>query len=198
MFDYFLTFFKKSNKNIRATIRRLVTWAIPAAVLAVMVYFFVSWKSPYIIEYASHFRILNFGSRSYLDLIFKILKSFSFLSPLVLLSAVFGFMVPQIRSSYRILFAYLIINFVFYSLIFDFTTLTIERYFSFMIVSSVIVGADFIYRILDKGSSFSVKKTGTVILICLAAVFLILAVNHSTLPLKSIRSETGRGTRTGE
>ena len=181
--DYFLLFFKKSGKNTRATARKLVKWAIPAAVLAVLVYFFVSWKSPYIIEYASHFKVLNFGSRAYLDLIFKILKSFSFLSPLVLLSAVSALFIPQIRDRYRILFVYLAINFVFYSLLFDFSTLTIERYFSFMIVSSVIIGADFINYLLNKAGPVFVKRIAVVALICLAAVFFTLAISHSTLPL---------------
>lgn len=181
--DYFLLFFEKNNKDLKATVRKITLWAIPTAIMAILAYYFVSWKSPYIVEYAEHFKILNFGSRAYLDLGFKILKSFSFISPLVLFSMLSGFIIPQIRNRYRVLFFYLVANFLFYTAVFDFTTLTIERYFSFLVASSVIIGAGVIYYFLSNAVSISLKKITAIVLICFVATYFTLSLNYSVLPL---------------
>lgn len=113
--------------------------------VALFFYLFSPDKFRNVVSYAEDFKSFDFGSRAYLDLIFKILKSFVLLSPLLFLPILYTLFRPDLRSKYRFWLIYLFFNFIFYTALFDFSTLTIERYFTFMIAPAAIIGAGVIY-----------------------------------------------------
>src|SRR3989344_7943672 len=136
--------------GLKKTIHKLWPWL--AAFLAVFAsfYYFYATRMEMVVEYAEHFKSLNFASRAYFDLIFKIFKSLVWLSPLLLLPAMSGIFMKDVLRRYGIWFIYLFINLIFYLVLFDFSTLTIERYLMFWIIPSVLIAAQVISNLLER------------------------------------------------
>src|SRR3989344_455923 len=187
--DQALKFYGLNGEGgLKKTINKLWPWL--AAFLAVFAsfYYFYATRMEMVVEYAEHFKSLNFTSRAYFDLIFKIFKSLVWLSPLLLLPVFGGIFMRDVLRRYRMWFIYIFINLIFYLVLFDFSTLTIERYFMFWIIPSVLIGAQVIYNILEKrtiGKSYYVVAVVAFILVS----YCILSLPHDVLPLnpKTVR-----------
>ena len=168
--------------GLKKTIHKLWPWL--AAFLAVFAsfYYFYASRMEMVVEYAEHFKSLNFASRAYFDLIFKIFKSLVWLSPLLLLPAMSGIFMKDVLRRYGIWFIYLFINLIFYLVLFDFSTLTIERYLMFWIIPSVLIAAQVISNLLER------QTIGKNLYIIVAVGFVlvsycILSLPHDVLPL---------------
>lgn len=170
------------NWNIKKILNRLWPWAAGFLVVGLSFYYFYASHLGKIIKYAEHFNSLNFSSRAYFDLAFKVFKSFVWLSPLLALPIVYGFLKRDIFKKYQLWFIYLILNFIFYLVLFDFSTLTIERYFMFLIIPSVLISAQVIYDLLERRPVnkrvYIVAGVGFVLL-----SYFILSLPHDVLPL---------------
>ena len=172
----------KDGGGLRKTVHKLWPWlAVLLAVFAAFYYFYAT-RMEMVVEYAGHFKSFNFGSRAYFDLVFKIFKSLVWLSPFLLLPVLCGVFMRDVLRRYRIWFIYLFINLIFYLILFDFATLTIERYFMFWIVPSVLISAQVITDLLKK------QAISRNIYIVVAAAFIlisyfILSLPHDVLPL---------------
>ena len=181
--DQALRFYNLNDGGgIKKVFYRLWPWLAGFSGIIAGFYYFYVINSKIVIEYASHFNSLNFGSRAYFDLAFKVFKSFVWLSPLLALSVFYGLFKKDTFNRYRIWFIYLFLNLVFYLVMFDFTTLTIERYFMFWIMPSVLIGAQVISDIFK---NISIPKK-TYIIVGIAFVLmllLILLVPHDVIPL---------------
>lgn len=143
--DYFIVLYQKNRGNLRNAIKRTLKISMPALALVVLVYYFYAAHLHAIINYAMNFKALNFGSRAYLELAFKVAKTFVWLSPLLILPAVWGLFIKEIRNRQRFWYIYIFINLIFYLVIFDFAKLPIERYFMFLLAPAVIIASDVIY-----------------------------------------------------
>ena len=177
-------YYIKEEINLKSIIKKLWPWIVGFLAIAVVFYYFYATRLKVIIDYAEHFKSLNFASRAYFDLVFKIFKSFVWLSPLLALSVLYGFFKRDIFNKYRIWFIYLFLNFIFYLVLFDFSTLTVERYFMFLIIPSVLVSAQVIYDFLERKSISINKKVYIVIgIIFVLLSFVILSLPHDILPL---------------
>ncbi|MDP3697327.1 MAG: hypothetical protein Q8R55_04880 [Candidatus Taylorbacteria bacterium] len=148
--DYLIFLYAKNDKNIFSIIKKGAKTVVPILAAMGLFYYFYASNSHGIIDYGMHFKVLNFGSRAYLDLIFKVIKSFVWLSPLLSLPAIGGLFIREIRTRQRFWYLYLFINLIFYTVLFDFTTLTIERYFMFLIAPAVIISSDVLYYFYKK------------------------------------------------
>src|SRR3989344_6930660 len=104
-------------------------------VLLVSVYYYLNpGGTSAVVEYGRHFNSLNFTSRAYFELAFKVLKSLVWLSPLFLLPVIAGLLNRDVIKRYRFWYIYLFFNFLFYLVLFDFAKLTVERYLMFLII----------------------------------------------------------------
>lgn len=148
--DYLIFLYAKNDKNIFSIVKKGAMAVVPILAAMGLFYYFYASDSQSIIDYGRHFKVLNFGSRAYLDLIFKIIKSFVWLSPLLSLPAIGGLFIREVRTRQRFWYLYLFINLIFYTVLFDFTTLTIERYFMFLISPAVIISSDVLYYFYKK------------------------------------------------
>ena len=150
--------------------------------IAVAVFAFFFSRMSVVISYAGHFKSLNLASRSYFDLVFKLFKSLVWLSPLLALPALAGLLDRKYISKFRFWYLYLFFNAVFYLVLFDFSRLTVERYFMFMIYPAVIISSQWLY---DTFSGIRFSKKAIAISILVFVVFLILTVylNPQVLPL---------------
>lgn len=154
------------------------------AILAIIVVYFLLANSGIIVKYAESFQVFNFSSRAYFDLIFKIFKSLVWLSPLLGGGLVVGLLKPTIRERYRLWYFYLALNLLFYLVVFDFTTRTIERYLMFSIVPAVLISAQALGDLSDRLDQQKAKPWWWIslfVFVFLAAV--ILWWPHATLPL---------------
>ena len=141
-----------------------------------------SWLfSGAVIAHARDFNLFNFASRAYLDLVFKVLKSFVLLSPLLALPAMAGFFMREVRRRYRLWYLFLLFNFIFYLVIFDFSTLTVERYFMFLIAPCAVIAADVLYRWWTK-TSRQPNQVALAVGVALLIGTLALALPHTILP----------------
>lgn len=182
--DHLLSVYYSGRLNIKsAGVKGLKISGI-FALLALVMYYFNSGGTNTVIEYGKHFQSLNFTSRAYFELAFKILKSLVWLSPLLLLPVITGLFNRETVRKYRFWYIFLFFNLIFYLVIFDFAKLTVERYLMFLIIPCCIISA----RILGEffvGLNWS-KEYGKIFLISLAFVLfsmVILSVSHSVLPL---------------
>lgn len=169
-------------KIIKYIFLRLIA---PIAFLGFIFYFFYSNESGgVIIDYARHFNSLNFGSRAYADLAFKIIKSLIWLSPFLTLPVLWGLFDPAFIKRYAFLYLYLAVNLIFYLVLFDFAKLTLERYFMFLVVPAVIISAEVIYNLL-KGIDIRKNYFEIVAVLILFAAFSlsILTAYHDVVPL---------------
>ncbi len=182
--DYSIELIYLKKINLKKTARILLPYLATLIFTTGFFYYFYATKLQLIVDYASHFRSLNFASRAYFDLLFKIFKSFVWLSPLLALSTVYGLFKKEILSKYRLWFIYLGLNLLFYLVLFDFTTLTVERYFMFLIVPSVLISGSVIYGLFE---DFKLRKDILTIILAVAAFiifsFMILSVHSDVLPL---------------
>ncbi len=179
--DYLIKLYEKYGG--KKVLYQLLRYSLILLFIFAGLYYFLLSRSAQVVAYATHFKSLNFGSRAYFDLGFKLLKSFVWLSPLLLLGAVFGFSVPELRKRYRFWFLYLLFNVFFYTVPFDFTTLTIERYFMFLIAPCAIIGGDVLYLLLQNLRGFKRKDMVMMFFIFTVLSFVILNSYHVTIPL---------------
>lgn len=169
-----------NNGKLKHEIKRTGLWLGFSGILIVLFYLLYGKEDPRFAEYSTNFRYLNFASRSYFDLFLRLFKFFIWLSPLLFLPMVYGFFKKEIFVKYRIWYIYTLFNLLFYLVIFDFTRLPIERYFMFIIIPAVLVGADVINSFLPK------INRKALILACVGfAVFLavILLISQDVIPL---------------
>lgn len=184
LLDFSWLVFIQNRVEFKKALRYIALAITVLLVLGGALYFLYNSHFHRIIEYASHFKSFDFGSRKYLDLIYKIVKSLTWLSPLVLLPTVGGLFSKEIFKRNRFWYIYLVINVLFYTVLFDFATLTIERYFMFLIIPSVIIATDVIFslcRTIEFKRTY-LKTAGAVLLFAIFS-FVVLLAKHVVLPL---------------
>lgn len=183
VFDQLLTIFQDKEKfSLKTILKKVWPWIAGVLAITVVFYYFYATHLRVIIDYAEHFKSLNFSSRAYFDLIFKIFKSFVWLSPFLTLPVLYGFFSKEMINKYRVWFIYLLLNLFFYLVLFDFATLTVERYFMFLIVPSVLIGAQVVSDLLEKQQvrrNFYIMASVVFILIS----YVILSLPHDIIPL---------------
>ena len=88
----------------------------------------------------------------------------------------------DILNKYRIWFLYLFFNLLFYLVLFDFATLTVERYFMFLIIPSVLISAHVIYDLLERQPvNKRIYVIAGVVFVLLS--YVVLSLPHDVLPL---------------
>ncbi len=182
--DYYIAHKKEYGFNIKK-LALLIGGAIAFFGVSALVFYFITpYKFNNVLKYAEGFRSLDIASRAYLDLIFKIIKSMAFLSPLLFLPILFSALKSELRHKYRFWLIYLFFSLIFYTVLFDFTTLTIERYFTFMIVPAAIIAAEVLYPFFKnlKARKEYAMVAGTAIVFLLIS-WVILSLTHVALPL---------------
>lgn len=175
-------YYSKDKTGLKIILKKARPWAVGFLAISGVFYYFYATRLGVVIEYAWHFNSLNFSSRAYFDLIFKIFKSFVWLSPLLALPVIYGLLKKELLNKYRLWFLYLFINLVFYLVLFDFSTLTVERYFMFMVVPAVLISAEAMSVLLEKQNprkNFYIIVAAAFILIS----YLILSLPHDIIPL---------------
>src|SRR3989338_8446435 len=85
----------KSKKFI-TEIKRLLPLSIVAVFLGLAIFVFYNFENSRIVEYASNFKVFNFGSRAYLDLFLRLFKFFIWLSPLLFMPVMVGLLKREI------------------------------------------------------------------------------------------------------
>ena len=181
--DFMLGLYENKRIKLGIVLKFIPIIFLPLLITGGLFYYFNAGQISIIAKYAGHFKSFNFGERSYFELAFRVMKSVVLLSPLLLLPTIYGLFQKEIFKKYRLWYIYLFANLVFYLVIFDFSHLTVERYFMFMIFPSVLISAEalhYLYKRLADGS-----KSEWVGAIGLFLIFsaLILNAYHFTLPL---------------
>lgn len=114
--------------------------------------FYVLYGSshPWFVEYTlNHLKtVKNFGSRSYFDLFLRFFKFVIWLSPLLTLPVIYGIFKKEIFIKYRIWYIYIFFNALFYLVIFNFSTLPIERYLMSIIIPAIFISSDIIFSLV--------------------------------------------------
>ena len=168
--------------SIKKIFSRLWPWVFGFLIVGFSFYYFYASHLGKIIKYAEHFNSLNFSSRAYFDLAFKVFKSFVWLSPLLALPTLYGFFKRDILKKYQLWFIYLLFNLFFYLVLFDFSTLTIERYFMFLVIPSALISAQVIFDLWERWpinkKVYIIAGTAFVLL-----SYVILSLPHDVLPL---------------
>lgn len=182
--DYSLKVLEKSGQDLRLVFKRIIRLITPILAFLILLYFLFASRFASVISYGEHFRILNFASRSYFDLGFKLVKSLVWFSPLLFLPLLTGLFSSALFRRYRFWFIYLIFNTLFYLVIFDFTALTIERYLMFLIAPACLIAAEVIERGLN-GFAWSANKLKIlgVLLLAVGLTGLVIFTRHTVLPL---------------
>ncbi len=168
------------SKKFTAEIKRLLFPSIVAVFLGLAIFVFYNFENSRIVEYASNFKVFNFGSRAYFDLFLRLFKFFIWLSSLLVLPIMAGLFRKEIFIRHRVWFIYILFNLIFYLVIFDFATLPVERYFMFIIAPAVLISSDVIRLLipkLDKKYLF-LSLGGFLLLLMVTAV-----VSYEVLPL---------------
>lgn len=182
--DYLFFLYGSGRFSIRSVLKRVSIFGGALLGVGLVFYGIYAHSLSNVIQYAEHFKSLDFGSRLYPELIFKVIKSFIWLSPLLLLPTIAGLFIRGIFKRYRFLYVYLLFNLVFYLVFFDFTNLTIERYLMFFIIPTVIISSDILWGWI---SGFDIRKFFREIIVavlCFAgASIIILGMHYVTLPL---------------
>ncbi|MDO8496204.1 MAG: glycosyltransferase family 39 protein, partial [bacterium] len=180
--DQGLRVYDFKERSFRYILRRLWPWIFGFLAIGSFFYYFYASNSGKIIDYAKHFNSLNFASRAYFDLVFKMFKSVVWLSPLLALSVLRGLFTKDTLRKYQIWFMYLFLNLVFYLVLFDFSTLTIERYFMFLIIPAVLISAQVIYDLLERQPvNKRVYVIAGVVFVLLS--YVVLSLPHDVIPL---------------
>jgi hypothetical protein len=184
--DYYFSHKEERDFKLKKIILLASGGVILFGILAALFYLVDSERFLNVLSYARGraFDNFNFASRAYLDLIFKIMKSFVLLSPMLLLPVFYTLFKSDLRKKYRFWLIYLFFSFLFYAVIFNFSTLTIEKYFTFMIVPSVIISAEVLYPFFaDLRNRHIYKPIIFTSIAVLAVTYIILSASHVTLPL---------------
>lgn len=168
--EYLWTLFERGKFKNQIKKAGLTLGAV--VILAVGIYTIYGAADPYFVKYSTHFKIFNFTSRAYFDLFLRLFKFFIWLSPLLFLPTVYGLFKKDVFKKYRIWYIYLLFNFLFYLVIFDFATLPIERYFMFIIIPSVLISANVIYL-------FMFKLNKKHLIFCILGFLILLVVTLS-------------------
>lgn len=178
----FGAYYSKEKVNLKIILKKVGPWAVGFLAVLGTFYYFYATRLGVVIEYAKHFNSLNFISRAYFDLVFKIFKSLVWLSPLLALPVLYGFFRKDTLNKYRIWFIYLFLNLIFYLILFDFSTLTIERYFMFLIIPSVLISAQVISSLLEK---HQIRKNFYIIAVAIfiLASYVVLSLPYDVIPL---------------
>ena len=182
--DWSLRILERRKESIRHTLRLALPWLAGGVVLIGIVYLLATRILPGVVEYAAHFRSLDLSSRAYADLAYKLLKSTVFLGPLIMLGALTALFYRDYRQRYRFWWLYLTASLLFYMVIFDFTTLTIERYFMFVIAPLALIAAEPLVALIK-----TIRSTPRYRIILLQAfvvtafVGALLFIPHNVLPL---------------
>lgn len=177
--DWTIRALEKRKENIQRLIRNTLPWIVGVGVVSFVIYVIAARVLPGVVAYAAHFNIFNFSSRAYADLAFKLLKSSVLLGPLLMLGGLAGLLNADNRRRYRFWWLYLLFSLLFYTVVFDFTTLTIERYFMFMIVPFVIIAAEPITNMLKMVRCIDWAR----VLLLIVAVVATLFIPHDVIPL---------------
>ncbi|MFA6551924.1 MAG: glycosyltransferase family 39 protein [Candidatus Paceibacterota bacterium] len=159
------------------TIIKLFGWSLAAvAIVGALVYLLDKISG---VQNAGRFlsnvwHFVNFSGRNYSQVLFLGIKSVILLSPLFLLPYLFILSKKESIKKYRIWFIYVLYNFLFYFVIFDFTNRTIERYMMFMIIPSAIIAGSFLADnfVFEKTKTFFWKLAGAISLAVLPAMWL--------------------------
>ncbi len=184
MLDYVFVLRDEHKDNFLNVIKRALKMSIPILALMVVLFYFYYSRLHAVIDYAMNFKSFDFASRAYLDLVFKVIKSFVWLSPLLTLPALVGLFIKEIRDRQRFWYLYVFINLLFYLVLIDFAKLTIERYFMFLIVPAVIITGDVLYYFYKKKNLKHLFRGLVVGLgVFLAFAFIILLRVNDVLPL---------------
>src|SRR3989344_538018 len=182
--DYVITIYYSGQLNIKRVAAKGLKFAVIFALLVTAYYYLNPSGTNRVIEYGRHFNSLNFASRAYFELAFKILKSLVWLSPLLLLPVIAGLLNRDVIKRYRFWYIYLFFNLLFYIVLFDFAKLTVERYLMFLIIPCCIISAGILVELMD---GFNWRKESKKIFLIAAAFILfsvvILLMPHSVLPL---------------
>jgi len=182
--DYLLVVYYSGRLNVKIVAMRGLKFAGIFVLLVAALYYFKSGGVDTIIEYGRHFQSLNFASRAYFELIFKILKSLVWLSPLLLLPVVVGLFNAETVKKYRFWYIFLFFNVIFYLVVFDFAKLTVERYLMFLIIPCCIISAGVLDRLME-GFSWRKEYRKILLTVTVFALFsvIVLSIPHSVLPL---------------
>src|SRR3989344_6903263 len=177
-----------TDKKFKVEIKKLLILLAVVISLALGVYVFYNFENSRILEYASGFKVLNFGSRAYFELFLRLFKFFIWLSPLLFLPLVAGLFKREFFVRHRVWFIYIFFNFIFYLVIFDFARLPIERYFMFITAPAVLISADLLSAFFSKINLSTLLRTSKKYFSFSFVGFLLLliitaAVSYEVLPL---------------
>ncbi len=182
--DYSFVLNERHKDNFLNILKQALKVSIPVLALMALVFYFYFTHLHRIIDYAMGFKSFDFRSRAYLELAFKVAKSFVWLSPLLTLPAALGLFIKEVRNRQRFWYLYIFVNLLFYLVLFDFAKLTIERYFMFLIVPAVIITSDVLYYFYKKISpALSFKKFAAGAGTFFAFALLIFSRTYAILPL---------------
>ena len=176
---YLLTLY--TDKKFKVEIKKLLILLAVVILLALGVYVFYNFENSRILEYASGFKVLNFGSRAYFELFLRLFKFFIWLSPLLFLPLVTGLFKREFFIRHRVWFIYIFFNFIFYLVIFDFATLPIERYFMFITAPAVLISADLLSSFFSKINPSTLFRTSKKYLFFSLGGFLLLLITTATI-----------------
>ncbi|MEK7645961.1 MAG: glycosyltransferase family 39 protein [Patescibacteria group bacterium] len=182
--DYLLILYYSGRLNIKRIIVQGLKLVGIFVLFVIGLYYFNPGGMNTVIEYGRHFQSLDFASRAYFELGFKILKSLVWLSPLLLLPVIGGLFNREVIKKYQFWYIFLFFNLIFYLVMFDFAKLTVERYLMFLIVPCCVISAGVLGELME-GFNWH-KDYKKVFFISLAFVLLsivILSIPHSVLPL---------------
>ncbi|HEY4484393.1 MAG TPA: hypothetical protein VI978_01585 [Candidatus Paceibacterota bacterium] len=148
--DYFWTVYERGE--FKAGIKKFFYLFGGLVLSAGAFYVFYGSGHPWFVEYTlNHLQTArSFGSRSYFDLFLRLFKFFIWLSPLLTLPVVYGIFKKEIFSKYRIWYVYIFFNLLFYLVVFNFSTLPIERYLMSLIIPAVFISSDVICSFIKK------------------------------------------------
>lgn len=153
------------------------------AVLAGLSFILFETSFQIVLKYAASFNSLNFESRHYFDFIFKIFKSFVWLSPLLTVPLTISLFNKKNYSKYGFWYLFLLINAIFYGVAFDFTTKTVERYFMFLILPAIMIVSNILYDFWAEVKKFKYFSLSWILVLFVVFSFIVLTAPHDVLPL---------------
>lgn len=163
-------------------IKKTALSLVALGIIVTGIYVVYGKLDPRFAEYSTNFKFLNFGSRKYFDLFLRFFKFVIWFSPLLLLPMTYGLFKRDIFKKYRVWYIYSLFNFLFYLVIFDFATLPIERYFMFIVIPAVLIGADVIYSLFYE-NKFNKKYLISSVAVFLLVLFWIFLGSYEAMPL---------------
>lgn len=163
--------------------KKFFYFAAVIAVFAGLSFILFETSFQIVLKYAASFSSLNFGSRHYFDFVFKIFKSFVWLSPLLTVPLVASLFNKKNYSKYGFWYLFLLINAIFYGAAFDFTTKTVERYFMFLVLPAIMIASDVLYGFWAEVKKIKYFNLSLILALFVVFSFIILTVPHDALPL---------------